>query len=160
MKYFQRLIMVPIFLGLLYVIAWGSPILLGWDGHEEKCLPDLTLALLVKNKNAELQRGDLVFWRPSGPLSYVSSKYVMKLVGGVPGDRVRVAEGTVFINGEVLVKGFPLLDPKADPSIFNREAIIPRGSIFVYGTHTHSNDSRYWGYLPVELIEGKGYEIF
>ena len=47
---------------------------------------------------SEINRGDtVVFWYPGDP-----TKSYIKRVVGMPGDKVQVVEGTVFVNGQAL----------------------------------------------------------
>lgn len=138
-----------------------SPVTIGFDPNDEKCLPDMHLSLLVKQHPAHVERGDLLFWEPSGALSYIKQAYVLKRVSGVPGDRLQVTADEVLVNGEVVAKGLPLVDStKVSPKAFERDEVIPAGKFFMTGTHPLSNDSRYWGYLDVGSVVGKGYKIF
>jgi len=140
---------------------FDSPITLGIDPSAERCLPDVHVALLVRDKPTDIQKGDLLFWKPTGALAYLDRNYVLKRVAGVPGDKLEVIDGVVKINGETVVSGLPLIDPeKLKPQDFDRTENIPAGKVFMIGTHPRSNDSRYWGYLPVSSVVGKGYEIF
>jgi conjugal transfer pilin signal peptidase TrbI len=138
-----------------------SPVTIGFDPNDEKCLPDMHLSLLVKQNPAHVERGDLLFWEPSGALSYIKQAYVLKRVSGVPGDRLQVTGEEVLVNGEVVAKGLPLVDTtKVSTKAFERDEVIPAGKFFMTGTHPLSNDSRYWGYLDVGSVVGKGYKIF
>lgn len=139
-----------------------SPITIGFDPNDEKCLPDMHLSLLVKQSPARVEHGELLFWEPAGSLSYVKQAYVLKQVSGVPGDRLQVTAGEeVLINGKVVAKGLPLVDKsKVSIKAFERDEVIPEGKVFMTGTHPLSNDSRYWGYLDLTAVVGKGYKIF
>jgi conjugal transfer pilin signal peptidase TrbI len=137
-----------------------SPVTIGFDPNDEKCLPDLHLSLLVKQKPTEIKQGDLLFWKPTGALSYIKQEYVLKRVSGVPGDHLQVKGEDVLINGKLVAQGMPLVDVnKVDLAAFERDEVIPAGFVFMTGTHPLSNDSRYWGYLNANAIAGKGYKI-
>jgi len=137
------------------------PYAFAYDPNEERCLPDLHLAFLVKNEKTLPATGDLVFWKPSGALRDMPQEYILKRVAGVPGDHLVINGSSVQINGTTVVSGFPLIDLyNRAPKDFERNEVIPAGHVFVIGTHPLSNDSRYWGYLSVDLIKGLGHKIF
>ena len=132
-----------------------------YDPNEERCLPDLHLALLVKSAATIPAKGDLVFWEPSGSLKDIEQQYVLKRVAGIAGDRLTINGDSVLINRMVVANGFPLSGLyKHASKDFQRNEVIPAGQVFVIGTHPLSNDSRYWGYLTTDAIKGTGYKIF
>jgi signal peptidase I len=130
-----------------------------------------------------IRRGDLiVFHYPVDP-----SKDLVKRVVGLPGERLRLRDGRVFIDGTAFDEpyafyrtaaadsyrdDFPRVD-RADPAIDSRwwiqmhslvsngELTIPPGSYFVLGDNRNdSEDSRYWGLVPREAIVGKPFLIY
>ena len=136
---------------------------LAYDPHEVNCLPELHLALLVHRQPARVERDDYLFWKPSaiGALSYVKEDFVLKRVAGVPGDRLRILDGQVFVNGKLVAEGLEdAVLYQRRPADFERSEVIPPGRYFVIGTARLSNDSHYWGYLPHEAIVGRGYRIY
>lgn len=146
---------------VLYLGAGQKFISLAWDPHEVNCLPELHLALLVHKQPAGVRKGDYLFWKAGGSLSYVQEEYVLKKVAGVPGDRLDIRDGKVRINGDVVAEGLEnAVLYKKLPSQLERSETIPVGSYFVIGTARFSNDSRYWGYLTTDRISGKGYRIY
>ncbi len=138
-----------------------SPIMVGIDPHEDKCLPDMHAALMIKKSVTTVEHGDLLFWKPQVALGHVKQPYVLKQVAGVPGDHLLVENERVYINGQLVAEGMPLLNTsKVKPEEFHRDEIIPQGFVFMRGTHPRSNDSRYWGYLPIASVSGRAWEIF
>lgn len=128
--------------------------------------------------SAAVHRGDvIVFHDPINP-----SMHLVKRVIGLPGDRLRLRGGRVYINGRLLDEpyaeyrpsppdsfrdNFPRLQ-SADPEIDSRwwirmrsliddnALIIPTGNYFVLGDNRNdSEDSRYWGFVPRADIVGK-----
>ena len=99
---------------------------------------------------SEIHRGDVVvFWFPQDQrISYI------KRVIGVPGDRIAVVGGRVFLNGRLLVEPYV-------PAEFRDEAEMPEIQLsadeyFVLGDHRNSsNDSRTWGPVRRQFIYGK-----
>jgi len=99
-----------------------------------------------------IQRGDtVVFWYPLDP-----SKSYIKRVIGIPGDRVRIDSGRVYVNGRKLVEDY-VADPDNSswPSAA-RDQAVPPGRYFVLGDNrSSSSDSRSWGFVPRANIYGK-----
>jgi signal peptidase I len=130
-----------------------------------------------------IHRGDIIVFHD--PVD--SSLHLIKRVIGLPGDRLRLHGGRVFINEHALTEpyavyrpgppdnfrdNFPRLqsiDPEIDSRwwirmrslIENGELIIPTGNYFVMGDNRNdSEDSRYWGFVPREAIVGKPLMIY
>jgi signal peptidase I len=99
----------------------------------------------------KIERGDIVvFWFPDDP-----SKSYIKRVIGLPGERVEVREGNVFINGSILEEKY--LDPKENLSSRSQPAVdVKLNYYFVMGDNRdNSSDSRFWGLVPKKYIYGK-----
>ncbi len=121
----------------------------------------------------DVQRGDIVVFHHSHPA------LLIKRVIGLPGDRVRIANGTVFINDAPLPEPYATFepappnavrdefpaaiytDPEVDPDWWRQmqhlsrggELRVPAGEYFVLGDNrNHSSDSRYWGFVPRQAI--------
>jgi signal peptidase I len=97
-----------------------------------------------------IQRGDIVVFRyPRDP-----RKSFIKRVIGLPGDRVRVSEGKVSLNGHLVPETYvpeEYLDSRSCPEIK-----VPLDSYFVLGDHrSMSNDSRDFGPVARTYIYGK-----
>lgn len=149
----------------LSLIFWSReklPVMLGFDFREERCLPDVKAALLVKGQHTNYSHGELVYFPPPPALAYVKAPYVMKRIAGVSGDRLRIfADGRIEINGSIVANGLPLskLYNKRIQDL-TRNEIIPKNMLFLIGTHPLSDDSRYWGYMQADKILGLGYRLF
>ena len=125
-----------------------------------------------------IHRGDvIVFHFPPSP-----TVHLVKRVIGLPGERLRMHDDQVFINGKSLDEpyavyrssppdnfrdNFPRLT-STDPDIDARwwmqlrhlehhgELLIPANQYFVLGDNrNNSEDSRYWGLVPEQAIIGK-----
>jgi signal peptidase I len=103
-------------------------------------------------------RGDtVVFWYPQD-----TSKSYIKRVIGVPGDRIRVEGGLVYVNGTPLHESYvPPENRDSNSWRDGEEQIVPDGKYFVLGDHRNqSSDSRMWGYVPRENIYGKAVFVY
>jgi signal peptidase I len=103
----------------------------------------------------DISRGDtVVFWYPLEP-----SKSYIKRVIGIPGDRIRIEDGQVYVNGQKQIEEY-VPDVFRD-HISREEEVVPSGRYFVLGDHrSSSSDSRTWGYVPRELIYGKAVFVY
>jgi signal peptidase I len=97
-----------------------------------------------------IQRGDIVVFRYPRD----TSKSYIKRVIGVAGDRIRIENGLVYVNGEPLDEDYVPSD-YADTRSYS-EVVVPPNSFFVLGDHrTMSNDSRDFGTVNERYIYGK-----
>ncbi len=98
----------------------------------------------------EIDRGDVVVFR--FPLD--TSKSYIKRVVGLPGDRVEILRGELYVNGELTPEPY-LAERYRDHS--SHPAIeVPEGHYYVLGDHRNtSNDSRTWGTVPHSFVTGK-----
>ena len=97
-----------------------------------------------------ISRGDIVVFRyPRDP-----RKSFIKRVIGLPGDRVRIAFGHVYLNGKAIEETYvpdDYLDTKSYP-----ETVVPMDSYYMLGDHrSMSNDSREFGPVQRGYINGK-----
>lgn len=133
--------------------------------------------------SATIHRGDvIVFHFPVDP-----TMHLVKRVVGIPGDRIRLRGGRVYVNGLRLDEPYAIYRPSgpdnfrdnfprlenADPAIDSRwwmrmrklidngELIIPANNYFVLGDNRNdSEDSRYWGFVPRENIVGRPLMVY
>ena len=104
---------------------------------------------------AEPERGDIVVFEDveSG------EDDLIKRVVAVAGDRVRVNAGVLKVDGEFQEE--PYVKPQfPDGNIYGPEK-VPEGYVFVMGDNRgNSADSRVFGLLPIENIEGEAFVRF
>src|SRR5579859_2419515 len=97
-----------------------------------------------------IERGDIIVFRYPRD----QRKNFIKRVIGLPGDRVRVTNGRVYLNGMLTQE--PYVPELYQDSRSSAEIVIPSDSYFVMGDHrTMSNDSRDFGPVARDLIYGK-----
>ncbi len=102
---------------------------------------------------AKPSRGDIVIFRYPGD----ERQDFIKRVIGLPGDRVRIEDGVVYVNGEPLEEPYIAEKPAYDMP----EEIVPDGSYFVLGDNRNrSADSHIWGFVPEENLVGKALVIY
>jgi signal peptidase I len=94
------------------------------------------------------KRGDIVIFKyPCDP-----SKNYVKRVIGLPGDKVEIRDGAMYVNGAVLLEPYKELKAHGD---FGPET-VRAGNLFVLGDNRdQSNDSRYWGELPMANVQAR-----
>ena len=104
---------------------------------------------------AEPERGDIVVFEDVEG----GDDDLIKRVVAVAGDRVRVNAGVLKVNGEFQEE--PYVKPQfPDGNIYGPEK-VPEGYVFVMGDNRgNSADSRVFGLLPVENIEGEAFVRF
>ncbi len=126
----------------------------------------------------EPKRGDVMVFFPPG-----DSRYFIKRVIGLPGDKLRYVNKKLYVNGELvphtLVAEVPPLQPVTqvvreglgnvehlvhhDKRIYRGdfETTVKPGHYFMMGDNRdNSSDSRVWGQVPEENIVGQAFAIW
>jgi signal peptidase I len=97
-----------------------------------------------------IERGDIVVFRYPRD----TTKSYIKRVIGLAGDRIRIENGQVYVNGRALDEDYVPSD-YADARSYP-EIVVPKNSYFVLGDHRiMSQDSRDFGAVRDHLIYGK-----
>jgi signal peptidase I len=102
-----------------------------------------------------IERGDVVvFHYPRDP-----EKSYIKRVIALPGDRLRIDHGTVWLNGQP--QSEPYIPEEYRDSVSYPEVVIPAGNYFMMGDHRCiSSDSREFGPVKRSLIYGKAAFVY
>ena len=129
----------------------------------------------------DIKRGDIIVFRYPIDIKQTFVKRCM----GVPGDRIRIENKQVYLNGKKLSEpykyhkteyfdsyrdNFPsepnvrVPEPAQNmlmSNVVNGEVVVPPGHYFAMGDNRDSSlDSRYWGFVPRENIIGKPLIIY
>ena len=130
-----------------------------------------------------VERGEIVTFR--SPVN--ANEYLVKRVVGLPGDRLHIDNGHVWLNGAPLDEPYitfepttdnPYLDhfpakvytdPRVDPGWWKTlqadtrdgDLVVPEGQYFMLGDNrNHSLDSRYWGFVKRDQITARPLVIY
>jgi len=103
------------------------------------------------------KRFDIVVFVP--PIATERNKAYIKRLIGLPGDKIRLRDGNIHINGKIVV------DPKIARNYYynqgeygtrGKETIVPGGKYFFLGDNSiPSKDGREWGFADEKDIIGK-----
>jgi len=110
----------------------------------------------------EPQRGDVVIFKApaSEPCAADECEYIKRVIG-VPGDKVMVKEGDVYLNGEILDQSFLPEMVYSSPGEYMEEGIekeVPEGQYLCLGDNRpNSRDGREFGPIDRDLIIGKAF---
>lgn len=129
----------------------------------------------------EVKRGDIIVFR--WPVD-IRQNYVKRVIG-IPGDRIKIVDKVVYLNGKPLNEPytqhiFQSIEPYRDnfpmtphgpvdvrgakmiaEHVEGEELVVPPDRYFAMGDNRdNSLDSRYWGFVPRENIIGKPLFIF
>jgi len=108
------------------------------------------------------QRGDVVIFKApaSEPCAEDECEYIKRVIG-IPGDRVMVKEGDVYVNGEMLSQDFLPEMVYSSPGSYMEEGVektVPEGQYLCFGDNRpNSRDGREFGPIDRDLIIGKAF---
>jgi signal peptidase I len=119
---------------------------------------DYVLATKIDLRFTTPSRGDIVILKDP----FDNSQDFVKRVIALPGERLKITHGSVFINGRQLQEpylpaGLKTADYPVDGSDPNG-TLIPAGHYFVMGDNrNHSSDSRVFGAVALNQIESRAW---
>jgi signal peptidase I len=100
-------------------------------------------------------RGDIIVFESVDN----SNEDLIKRIVGLPGDRIAVRGGKLFVNGERQRE--PYTNKKLPDRSFYAQTRVPKNHVFVMGDNRgNSADSRVFGPLPEKNIEGEAFLRF
>lgn len=87
-------------------------------------------------------------------LEKTKTSYIKRVIG-TENDKIRIADGRVYLNDELLDEPYLKEGVRTNPAVFT-EIVVPKGYVFVMGDNReHSTDSRAFGCIPVDKIESR-----
>ncbi|MBZ5697001.1 MAG: signal peptidase I [Acidobacteriia bacterium] len=134
----------------------------------------------------DVRRGDIIVFK----FPYQNHPHYVKRVIGIPGDRIKIVDQQVYVNGKRLNEPYVVRDPTApyEPfednfpprgaqylqsnmqpewadqilaNVYNGEIVVPPGKYFAMGDNRdHSWDSRFWGFVDRDAIMGRPVVIY
>lgn len=90
-------------------------------------------------------------------LGLTKASYIKRVIG-LPGEHVEIKNNKVYINGKVLEENYikALIPTDTDKGEQYYDVVVPEGTVYVLGDNrVASSDSRRYGCIPIERIEGK-----
>lgn len=105
----------------------------------------------------ELERGNVIIFKaPKNP----DIDYIKRIIG-LPGDRIKVEGGAVYLNGVILSEPYITEETNILGSGFlteGKEIVVLPGEYFVLGDNRpHSSDSREFGPISKNSVIGKAF---
>lgn len=134
---------IMIFIARAYTVNGDS--MLPTLQHGERLLVDKISYRFVEPSRGEI----IVFKNPAD-----TSEQFVKRVIGLPGDKVAISQGVVYVNDQPIEENYTF----APARIGFSPQIVPEGTYFVLGDNrNNSEDSRFSrvGFLPCNLIVGR-----
>jgi signal peptidase I len=134
----------------------------------------------------DVRRGDIIVFK----FPFQDHPHYVKRVIGTPGDRVKIVDQRVYVNGKALNEPYIVRDPAApyDPfgdnfpprseqflqanmqpewsdqifqNVKDGEIVVPPNKYFAMGDNRdHSWDSRFWGFVDRDAIMGRPVVIY
>jgi signal peptidase I len=130
------------------------------DGEVPGCLGDVADRIVVSKVLYDLRdpkRGDIVGYelpaRGAARCGVSEGATFVHRIVGLPGERVALRNGTVFVNGGRLTEDYLDEERRGTPTLPAR--LVPDDQYFVLGDNrARSCDSRVWGFVPRERLIG------
>jgi signal peptidase I len=153
---------VLLFLGIQTFIA--QPYRIEGGSMETTLLPDQYVLIDKLTPHwAPYARGDIVVLDPPSTADDPTGTPFIKRVIGLPGDRVQLRNGSVFVNGKAIDEPYVYaaggIAQTTDPTGGGlSEWLVPQGDLFVLGDHRQdSADSRLFGPIEISHVIGRAW---
>ncbi len=152
---FETTVLALVIFLLIYLFLWQPHRIKGHSMEPNFHDGELILTNKISYQLHNPQRGDVIVFR--APME--EDKDYIKRIIGLPGERVMVKDGKVYINGHRLEEPYLSSSVVTQGSYYlpeGQEKIVPPKSYVVMGDNRpFSSDSREWGPVPYKNIIGK-----
>ena len=149
---FVKLIIVIIIILFLMIYVVSVTQVVGNSMNSTLENGDVLILNKFKYRFTDIKRGDII------SLEYADTKYLIKRVIGLPGDKFSIRDNTLYINGELYVENY--LDEGLEYDDFDLSSLgydtIPEDMYLVLGDNREDSlDSREIGLISKDEVIGK-----
>ena len=147
-------------LGYLSALYLSDRVRIGYDGQDIPCLP---WRVFVAWLGAPALPDQLVAFRSVGIAPVLpDGTVIVKRVAAVAGDRIRIADGVLYVNDVERAHFSPntLRALKKSADAFDRSYVLGAGELLVLGDSPVSYDSRYWGPISSSQVMGRAWGVW
>lgn len=119
---------------------------------------DRVVVSKLSYKFSPVRRGDIIVFQPPKVLSKLNVRgALIKRAIGLPGERVQVKNGQVYVSDRPIEESYIAQKPKYNWG----PAIVPPKSYLVLGDNRNQSfDGHNWGFVPQESIVGRAFLRF
>ncbi len=144
---------------IIYIFIASPHIIVGHSMDTSFSDGEFLLINELSYRFGEPQRGDVIVFKFDATHDYI------KRILGLPGDKVEVMNGSLFLNGKQVDESAYVtkdnytsgLDFLAD----DKTITVPADKYFVLGDNRReSSDSRQWGFVDKSAIKGKAWVVY
>ena len=106
----------------------------------------------INYRFGEPERGDVVVF--DFPRN-ITEEYIKRVVG-LPGERVNIEDGKIYVNDILLSEPYLMAEPQ-----YEGNWTVPEDALFVLGDNrNNSSDSHNWGMVPMDNLVGEALLVY
>ena len=145
-----------VFLGIQVFVA--QPFRIQQESMEPTVRPDqYVLVDKLTPRLTGYARGDIVVFEPPSTWADPGTEFIKRVVG-LPGERVALRGGDVYVDGSVLAEPYLPAGVRTEAIGSEQTWTVPAGDVFVMGDNRpDSADSRVFGPVPIQSITGRAW---